>query len=145
MAVQLVALVVDHVSVVEPPLVMLGGVAVSETVGSGGGAAGATVTVTDCDADAPPAAEHVNVNVEVAVRPDRTSEPPSALDPLHAPDALQDSAFVVVQLNVVLLPLAMVVGFARSVTVGAGGEAGGVTVTVTDCAAVPPEPVQLRV
>jgi hypothetical protein len=144
-AVQLVALVVDQVNVVDPPLVTLGGVADSDTVGGGGGAAGATVTVTDCDADTPPAAEHVNVKVDVVVRPGRASLPLSAFVPLHAPDALQVTAFVEVQVSVVLPPLATVVGFALSVTAGDGGAAGGVTVTVTDCEALPPEPVQFSV
>jgi len=43
--------------------------------------------------------------------------------------------------NVELLPLATVLGLALKVTVGAGE----VTVTVADCAALPPAPVQVSV
>ena len=39
------------------------------------------------------------------------------------------------------LPLAMVLGLAANVTVGAGG----VTDTVADCVALPPAPVQVNV
>ena len=49
-AVQLVAFVDDHASVVDPPLATEGGVAVNDTVGTG---AGLTVIVTDCAAEPP--------------------------------------------------------------------------------------------
>ena len=55
LAVQLVALVEDHVSVEEPPLATLAGAAVSVTVGSG-----TTVTVVDALA-LPPGPEQVSV------------------------------------------------------------------------------------
>jgi len=45
------------------------------------------------------------------------------------------------QVSVELAPLAMLVGLALKDTLGAGAE----TVTVTDCAAEPPAPVQVRV
>jgi len=61
--------------------------------------------------------------------------------PDQAPEALQDVALVETQDNVELLPLATVLGLALKVTVGAGE----VTVTVADCAALPPAPVQVRV
>ena len=51
-------------------------------------------------------------------------------------------ALVADQLSVLALPLAMLLGLAESLTVGAGCD----TDTVTDCEALlPPEPVQARV
>jgi hypothetical protein len=56
------------------------------------------------------------------------SEPLTLLLPLQLPVAVQLVAFVEDHDNIELAPLAMVVGAAVSVTVGAGG----VTVTVAD-------------
>jgi hypothetical protein len=61
--------------------------------------------------------------------------------PDHAPEAAQELALVEDQVSVVALPLATVLGLALSVRVGAGE----VTVTVADCAALPPAPVQVKV
>ncbi len=61
--------------------------------------------------------------------------------PLHPPDAAQEVALVDDQDSVELPPLAMVLGLALKLTVGAGE----VTVTVPDCAALPPAPVQVSV
>jgi hypothetical protein len=61
--------------------------------------------------------------------------------PLHPPEAVQDEALVDDQVSVELLPLAMLLGLALNLTVGAAE----VTVTVADCAALPPVPVQVRV
>jgi len=69
--------------------------------------------------------------------------PAVALVPLQPPEAVQDVAFVDVQVNVLLPPLATVVGDADNVTVGAGVEL--VTVMEALAWAVPPEPVQLSV
>ena len=66
-----------------------------------------------------------------------------ALDPLQPPDAVQLVALVLVQLRVEELPLVTVDGVALKVTVGTVGP--DATVTVTDCAAVPPAPVQVSV
>lgn len=63
------------------------------------------------------------------------------LEPVHAPEAMQPVAFVAVQVKVLLLPEATVVGEALSVTDGAAGVA---TVTIVDCPALPPGPVQVR-
>ncbi len=68
-------------------------------------------------------------------------EPLVASLPLHLPEAVQDVALVDDQDSVELPPLAMVLGLALKLTVGAGE----VTVTVADCAALPPAPVQVRV
>ncbi len=68
-------------------------------------------------------------------------EPLVAWLPDQPPDATQEVAFVVDQLKVELLPLTMELGLAATLTVGAGD----VTVTVSDCAALPPTPVQVSV
>ncbi len=64
-----------------------------------------------------------------------------ASEPLQPPDAAQEVALVDDHVKVEVAPLATVVGLALSVTVGAGV----VTVTVANCAALPPAPVQVRV
>ena len=58
LAVQLVAFVALHVSVVDPPLTTFVGLAVKDT--TGGGCAALTVTVTDCGV-VPPAPVQVSV------------------------------------------------------------------------------------
>jgi hypothetical protein len=63
------------------------------------------------------------------------------LEPDQAPEAVQEVAFVLDQLNVELLPLTMELGLAARVTVGAG--AGEVTETVAAWIALPPLPVQV--
>ena len=68
-------------------------------------------------------------------------EPLTALLPDQAPEAVQEVALVLDHVKVELAPLAMVLGLALKVTVGAGV----VTVTVADCPALPPAPVQVRV
>jgi hypothetical protein len=54
---------------------------------------------------------------------------------------VQDVALVEAQDSVEALPAVTVLGLALKVTVGAGA----LTVTVADCAALPPVPVQLKV
>ena len=61
--------------------------------------------------------------------------------PLQPPEAMQEVAFLDDQDSVELLPLATVLGLALKLTVGAGE----VTVTVADCPALPPAPVQVSV
>ena len=68
-------------------------------------------------------------------------EPLKPLLPDQAPLAVQAVAFVDDQVSVELTPLAIVLGLALRLTVAAGG----VTDTVTDCDALPPFPVQVRV
>lgn len=67
-------------------------------------------------------------------------EPPVALVPDQAPDAVQEVAFVADQVSMELLPLATVLGAVDKVTVGAAV----FTDTVADWVALPPLPVQLR-
>lgn len=66
-------------------------------------------------------------------------EPVEALVPDQAPEAVQAVALLADQANVELLPLAIVLGLADKATVAAGG----VTDTVFDCVALPPDPVQV--
>jgi hypothetical protein len=66
-------------------------------------------------------------------------DPLVALLPLQAPEAVQEVALVEDHDSVELPPLAMVLGLALKLTVGARG----VTVTVADCSALPPAPVQV--
>jgi len=66
-------------------------------------------------------------------------EPLAALLPDQAPDAVHEVALVADQVRVELPPLATVLGLAAKVTVGVGE----VTVTVADCDAFPPLPVQV--
>jgi hypothetical protein len=94
--------------------------------------------VVDWEAE-PPAPVHVNVNLVVAVRLPVLPVPLAALDPLQPPVAAHEVAFVDDQLRVDAPPLATVVGLADSVTVGAGE----FTVTVADCEALAPLPVQV--
>lgn len=77
----------------------------------------------------------------VAERFGLSSEPLTDFEPVQPPEAVQAVAFVVVQLSVDELPLVTVVGVALNDTVGGVGPEA--TVTVTDCVAVPPAPVQV--
>jgi hypothetical protein len=100
----------------------------------------ATVTVADCTAE-PPVPVHVSVYLAVAASAAVFCEPLAASEPLQPPVAAQEVALAEVQVKVDAAPLATVLGLALRLTVGAGV----VTVTVVDCAALPPLPVQVRV
>ena len=76
----------------------------------------------------------------LAVRAPVDCEPLIALLPDQAPEAVQEVALVDVQVKVELPPLATVPGLALMPTVGT---CCGLTVTVVDCAALPPAPVQV--
>ena len=76
----------------------------------------------------------------MAVRAPVVCDPLSGLAPAQDPEAVQDVALVADQVSAELLPLATVLGLATKLMVGTGC----VTVTVADCAALPPLPVQLR-
>jgi hypothetical protein len=97
-------------------------------------------TVTDCVA-LPPEPVQVSVYCVPLVRAAVLCDPLTATPPLHPPDATHAVAFVDVQVRVEVEPLCTVVGLAVKVTAGAGV----VTVTVADCAALPPLPVQVSV
>jgi len=134
--VQAAALVDDQVNVELPPLATLVGLALSDTPGAGA----ATVTVADWEAE-PPAPLQVSVYVVVAVRAPVLWDPLVGSLPLQPPDAVQEVAFVDDHVSVAAAPLLTVLGLAEKATVGAGV----VTVTVTDCAALPPVPLHVRV
>lgn len=68
-------------------------------------------------------------------------EPRTAKAPDHAPEAVHEVAFVDDQVSVEFAPLAIVLGLAVRLIVGAGC----VTDTVADCAALPPVPLQASV
>jgi len=63
--------------------------------------------------------------------------------PLHAPDALQEVAFDVDHVSVLLPPLLTEVGDAENETVGAGVPFDDATATVTFAWREPPAPVQV--
>jgi hypothetical protein len=129
------------VSAEESPLAIDVGFAASDTVGT----EGVTVTVADALAVPPdPVQERENVLELVNAPVDSLSE--SVLGPTpHAPEEVQEVAFVDDQVSMEEAPLATDVGFAASDTVGTGG-GGGVpdTVTIAEEVALPPEPVQVR-
>jgi hypothetical protein len=66
-------------------------------------------------------------------------EPLIAWLPLQAPEAVHEVALVADQFNIEPLPLAIVLGLAVTLTVGAAV----VTETVADCVALPPVPTQV--
>jgi len=68
-------------------------------------------------------------------------EPLKVLLPDQPPEATHEVALVDDQVRFEALPLVTVLGLALRLTVGAGV----VTVTVVDCAALPPAPVQVSV
>jgi hypothetical protein len=121
-------------SVENPPLDTLIGLAVKVTTG-----AGTTVTVTVA-LPVPPTPLHVRVKLVVSFITPVDRFPFGVLEPIHPPEAVQLVASVEVQVRVEKLPLGMLVGLAVNVTVGAG-----TTVTVAVCAALPPGPVHVRV
>jgi hypothetical protein len=133
-AVHDVAFVELHVSVELPPFAIDAGFAVSVAV-----ATGTTVTTAAPVVLAPPAPVQVNEYDLVAVRAPVLCVPLAAFVPLQPPEAVHDVALVELHVNVELLPLAIDVGFAVSVTV-----AGGSTVTIAVAAVLaPPAPVQV--
>lgn len=132
-----VALVEDQVRVAAPPLVTVLGLALRVTVGG----RDVTVTVADCAA-LPPVPVQVKVYVVFALSAPVDCEPLIALLPDQPLEAVQDVAWVLVQITVELLPLSIVLGLAVRLIVGAG--AGVVTETVAACVALPPAPVQVR-
>jgi hypothetical protein len=90
----------------------------------------------------PPVPVQLNVYTVVALNAPVDFEPLIACEPLHPPDAAQEVALVELQARVEALPLLTLVGLALNDTVGAGGAE---TVTVADCDAEPPVPVQVSV
>jgi hypothetical protein len=83
------------------------------------GAAWVTETIAACVA-LPPAPLQMSPNVSLTVRAPVDCEPLAGLLPAQAPAAVQDVALVADQVNVELPPLAIVLGLADKLTVGAG-------------------------
>jgi hypothetical protein len=135
--VQAVALVELQVRVDALPLLTLAGPALKDTVGAGGDE---TVTVADCEAE-PPVPVQVRVNFVVAVSAGVVCEPAVGSEPPQPPEAVQAVALVEDQVSADVAPLLIVAGLAVRVTAGAGV----VTVTVADCTALPPLPLQVSV
>jgi hypothetical protein len=100
-----------------------------------------TVTVADCAA-LPPVPVQVRVYVAFAVSAPVDCVPVTALAPDHAPEAVHEVALVEDHVSVEEPPLLIVLGLAPKLTVAEGLP---LTVTVADCAALPPEPVQVTV
>jgi hypothetical protein len=85
----------------------------------------------------------VNEKLVVAVKPLVTCVPLAPKVPLQPPEAVQDVAFVELQVRVVVAPAATVVGFAVKSAVGAVGVVGSTVTVVTDAGLVPPAPLQV--
>lgn len=136
LAVQLLALVDDQVSVVELPVATVVGVAVRVTEGAAGWV---TVTLTDCVAD-PPAPVQVSAKADVAVNAPVDIVPDVDLLPLQFPEAVQAVALVDDHVNVAAEPDTTDEGDTESVTDGPDG----VTLAVTVWPAVPPAPEQVN-
>lgn len=119
---------------------MLVGDAASVTVG-----AAFAVTVTAADRlTLPPVPVQASAKLELAVNALVVNDPDVAFVPVHAPDAVQAVALVVVHVSLEVPPDVTDVGDADSVNVGAGVPPPlALTVTVVDAVFVPPLPVQL--
>jgi hypothetical protein len=114
-----VALLEDQVSVDVPPLTMLVGFPLIETVG----AEEETETVADCAVE-PPAPVQVSVNLCVTLSAAVVCVPPVASEPFQPPEAMQEVALLEDQLSVDVPPPATMLGLALSDTVGAEGATG---------------------
>jgi hypothetical protein len=130
-----VAFAALQLSVELVPFAIVLGLALILTVGAGE----VTETVADCVARLP-APVQVKVNVAFAVSEPEDCEPLKALLPDHEPEAEHAVAFLVDQVTVEAAPELTVLGLALSVTTGGNPE----TVTVADCVADPPDPVQVN-
>jgi hypothetical protein len=117
-AVQDVAFVELHVSVLLPPLPTDIGDADSETVGAGVEPPD-TVTVVLACAVRPLPLEHVSVYVRDTLNAPVLWLPEVALSPLQPPDAVQDAARLLDHVSVLLPPAFTELGLADSDTVGA--------------------------
>ena len=109
---QLVALLLDHVSVDALPLATLVGEALKVSVG-----AGRMVTPT-LRLTEPPAPLQLSVKVESVVSAPVEAVPLTALVPDHAPEARQLVALLLDHVSVDAPPLATLVGEALKVSVG---------------------------
>jgi hypothetical protein len=118
LAVQLEALLVVQDRLVPTPAATLVGLAFKSTVGAG--VAATTLTDTDLLAVLPAELAQVSVKVLLAESGPRASDPEVAFVPLQAPAALQDAAFEVDQVRVLVPCEATLVGLAVKLMVGSG-------------------------
>ena len=135
-AVQLLALLDDQLSIADPPLLTVVGLALRPTVGGA-----ETLTVTDWLA-LPPGPLQASVKVVVALNAPVLALPLVGSLPDQPPEAVQLLALVEDQLSIADPPLLIVVGLALRLTVGLTGAE---TLTVTDWLALPPGPLQVSV
>jgi hypothetical protein len=135
-ALQAVAFAELHVNVALAPVATALGPTLKLTVGVGD----LTETVAAWEA-LPPVPLQVRMYVALASTAPVDCEPVVGLLPDQAPEAVQDVACAALQLKVARPPLLTVLGAALRVMLGAA-EA---TVTVVDCDAWPPMPMQVRV
>lgn len=135
-AAQLVTLVPAQVSVVLPFRATPTGFADSVTEG----VPAVTVTAPVCET-LPPVPAQASVKLEFAVSAPVLCVPDVPRAPVHAPDAVQLVALVVLQVSCDEAPDCTLVGEALNVNVGAAAD----TVTAAVCAMEPPDPVQVSV
>ena len=135
-AVQLFALLEDQLSVADPPLLTVVGLALKPTV-----VAAVTLTVTDWLA-LPPGPLQASVKVVVVLSAPVLTVPLVGSLPDQPPEAVQLVALVEDQLSIADPPLLTVVGLALTLTVGLTGAE---TLTVTDWLELPPGPLQVSV
>jgi len=135
-AVQLLALLDDQLSIADPPLLTVVGLALRPTVGGA-----ETLIVTDWLA-LPPRPLQASVKVVVALSAPVLALPLVGSLPDQPPEAVQLLALVEDQLSIADPPLLTVVGLALRLTVGLTGAE---TLTVTDWLALPPGPLQVSV
>ncbi len=131
-----VAYAEDQVNTAAWPLATVVGLALIVAVG----VFGVTETTADCVA-LPPGPTQVKVKVAVASSAAVSSFPVAALSPVQAPDAVQELDAVALQVSVVDSPAVSELGLALKLMAGADAA----TLMVVDCAALPPDPVQVSV
>jgi len=136
-ALHAVALVAVQLNVEALPLATVLGLAVKLSVG-----AGAETDTVALWVALPEGPVQVIANVLSALSAPLDWEPLVALLPDQPPDAVQAVALTDDHVNVELPPLATVLGLAAMLTLTVGF---ALTVTVADCAAVPPSPLQVNV
>jgi len=125
LALQDVALAVDHVSVLEPLYTTVFKLAFNVMTGTDGGTTGGfTFTCTVCVA-VTPAPVHVRVKALAEFNGCDCSVPTLDLTPDHAPPASHFSVLVLDQVNTLAVPKSTVAGSAVNVTLGAVLLAGG--------------------
>jgi hypothetical protein len=132
-----VALADDQLNVEALPLATVLGLAVKFTVG-----AGAETETVALWLALPPAPVQVIAKVLSAVSAPLDWEPLVALLPDQPPEAVHAVALTDDQVNTELVPLGTVLGLAAMLTLTVGF---ALTVTVADCCAVPPSPLQVNV